>query len=139
MRTLTIALSAAIVIAGCAHNAPSGVGARAEAASDEAGLAEALAGRTAGPPQECVAMADLGAQRSYGRGVIVFDGRTEDVVYVNRPPVACPGLDAGRALKSATTVTRLCRGDIVTVFDPVGGVGVGSCSLGQFVPYRRTR
>jgi hypothetical protein len=36
-------------------------------------------------------------------------------------------------------MSQLCRGDIVTVFDPISGVEFGGCSLGEFTPYRATR
>jgi len=134
-----IVLSAAALAAACAHKGGPEAAARTreQAATDEAALASALSGRIAGPAQDCVNQADLGGHNSYGRGVIVFSGRTNDVVYVNRPPRGCPGLEFGRALRTKTT-TQLCRGDIVTVFDPVTGVEYGGCSLGEFTPYRRT-
>ena len=138
MKTI-IMLCAAILAAGCAHNRgpEATTPAQAQAAEDEAGLAAALSGRIAGPPQDCVNQLDLGGNRSYGRDVILFSGRTNDVVYVNRPAGGCPDLYSGRALKTKSTTTRLCRGDIVTVFDPFSGVEFGSCGLGEFTPYRR--
>ena len=69
--------------------------------------------------------------------MILFNGRTNDVVYVNRPAGGCSDLEFGRAIKTQTPTTRLCRGDIVTVFDPVSGMDYGGCSLGEFTPYRR--
>jgi hypothetical protein len=138
MKTI-IMLFAAILAVGCTHTAKPATGGQAQeqAAKDEADLAAALGGRIAGPPQECVDQRDLGGNKSYGRGVILFSGRTNDVVYVNRPAAGCPDLDSGRALKTRTTTTQLCRGDLVTVFDPTSGVEFGGCSLGEFTPYRR--
>jgi hypothetical protein len=138
MKTIII-LSAAILAAGCTYSGGPQASARAQeqAAEGEGDLSAALSGRIAGPPQDCVNEADLGGNKSYGRGVILFSGRTNDVVYVNRPAAGCPGLNFGRALKTRTTTTQLCRGDIVTVFDPVSGTEYGGCSLGEFTPYRR--
>lgn len=140
MKTI-IMLSAAILAAGCTYSGgPQGSArAQAQAAEDEAGLAAALSGRIAGPPQDCVDGRDLGGNKSYGRGVILFSGRTDDVVYVNRPAGGCSDLNFGRALKTLTTTTQLCRGDIVTVFDPISGTEYGGCGLGEFTPYRRAR
>ena len=140
MKTI-IMLSAAILAAGCAYNGGPQASARAQAqaADDEAGLAAALSGRIAGPPQDCVDPRDLGGNKSYGRDVILFSGRTDDVVYVNRPAGGCSDLNFGRALKTRTTTTQLCRGDIVTVFDPISGTEYGGCGLGEFTPYRRAR
>ena len=58
-------------------------------------------------------------------------------VYVNRPSGGCVNLRSGYALRTSTTSTQLCRGEIATVFDPVSGAEWGSCALGDFVPYRR--
>jgi hypothetical protein len=140
MKTI-IMLFAAILAAGCTHNGgpEASARARAQAAEDEADLAAALSGRIAGPPQDCVNQGDLGGNKSYGRGVILFSGRTNDVVFVNRPAGSCPDLNFGRALKTLTTTTQLCRGDIVTVFDPISGTEYGGCGLGEFTPYRRAR
>ena len=136
MRTVIFVLSAAIVAAGCTHAGGAGAGAHADGA---AGLATVLAGRVAGPPRDCVGESELGGNRSYGRDVIVFSGRTDDVLYVNRPLVGCPELSFGRALRVTTTTGQLCRGDIVSVFDPSTGMEFGSCALGQFTPYRLAR
>ncbi|MDQ4087538.1 MAG: hypothetical protein M3177_05960 [Pseudomonadota bacterium] len=102
-------------------------------------MAEALAGRTAGPPQACVEMRRVRSSRSIGDDAILFEGSTSDIVYVNRPAGGCPGLQMGRSIRTRTTATSLCRGDIVTPFDPVSGAEHGGCGLGDFIPYRRTR
>jgi hypothetical protein len=141
MKAIIVLLFAAILTTGCAgvRGPQASANAQAQAAKDEADLAAALSGRTAGLPQDCVNEHDLGDNRTYGRSIILFSGRTDEVVYVNRLPVGCPGLDFGRALKTRTTTSQLCRGDVVTVLDPASGAEYGSCSLGEFTPYRRTR
>ena len=137
MKTIVILLAAVLVV-GCTHNggAKASAGAQTQAAKDEAGLAAALKGRVAGTPQDCVNEADLGATKSYGRNVIVFTDRNDDVLWVNRPAGGCPAIEGGRALRLRTPATRFCRGDVVTVFDPSTGIGFGSCALGEFTPYR---
>jgi hypothetical protein len=102
-------------------------------------LAEAIQGRSAGAPQSCVQMRDLRGNRSAGEGAIIFDSPSRNLIYVNRPAAGCPELRMGRALKTRTTTTQLCRGDIVDVFDPATGFSSGSCGLGDFTPYRRLR
>jgi hypothetical protein len=138
MKTL-IMLCTAVLAVGCTHSGQpeATVGAQKQAAQHEADLAAALSGRIAGTPQDCVTQSDLGSNKSYGRDAIVFYGRTNDVVYVNRPAGGCFDLEFGRALKTQNSTTRLCRGDIATVFDPVSGTDYGGCSLGEFTPYRR--
>lgn len=122
---------AALVIAGCATERPEEFAARREAR-----LAEELQGRVAEPAVACVNQRDLRGNRSAGEGAIVFDGPGR-LIYVNRPPAGCPELNLGRALLTRTTSSRLCRGDIVTIFDPVSGSEYGGCGLGDFTPYRR--
>lgn len=140
MKNIIILLSSAILVAGCTHGGSpeASASAQAQAAEDEAALATALAGRVAGPPQDCVAEGELGTQKTYGRSVIVFTGRTGDVLFVNRTTSACPDV-AGRSLKTTTSMTRLCRGDNIIVYEPASGAEFGGCSLGEFTPYRRTR
>lgn len=99
-------------------------------------LAEALEGRTAGPPQACVSQRMLRSNRSVGEDAILFEA-TNGIVYMNRPAAGCPTMEFGRSLRTRTTSSQLCRGDIVTVFDPVSGFEFGGCGLGDFVPYRR--
>ncbi len=129
-----VALLAATLVAG---QAKTGANAKSRADEDEARLAAALAGRTAGPPQDCLREADLGSQEAYGNRAILFTSR-DDVVYVNRPPSVCPGLAYGGGIKVKTPMSRLCRGDIITVFDPISKMEIGGCALGPFTPYKRT-
>lgn len=138
MKRFVILSLAAFAVAGCASNQnPEATAARA--AENATNLETALADRTAQPPTSCVNQRLLGGNRSYGEGVILFEGQSRNMVYVNRPAGGCPELSAGRALKTRTTTGQLCRGDIVTVFDPVSGIDYGSCGLGDFVPYTRVR
>ena len=131
MKGPILAAVASIVLAGCAARTTEGD------SSQQAALAEALAERTAGDPVDCVNLRDLRGNRGYGEDAILFEGRTNALVYLNRPPAGCPELRSTRALRIESTTGRLCRGDIVTVYDPGTGVEFGSCSLGEFVPYRR--
>jgi hypothetical protein len=135
-----ILLCAVTLAAGCASGGGPSPSARAQAQAteDRGKLAEALSGRIAGLPQDCVNERDLGGHESFREGVILFSGTTSGVVYVNRPPGGCPGLGFRPALKIQLPTTRLCRGDIVTLFDPATGQDYGGCALGAFTPYRRT-
>jgi len=129
---------AAILAVSCIHSGQPAASARqqTQAAGDEARLAEALSGKTAGPPQDCVSERDLGGHQFYGRSAILFTASASAVLYVNRPGAGCPDLGPGRALRLRITGARLCRGDVVAVIDPVTGVELGACSLGRFTPYR---
>ena len=134
MKTILALSLAALTAASCAPADPVATAERAE--RDEMKLAEAIRGRTAGEPVTCVDQRTLRGNRSAGEGAIIFEGPTS-LIYVNRPPAGCPDLSFGRALKTRTIAGRLCRGDIVTVFDPLTGTQFGGCGLGDFVPYRR--
>jgi hypothetical protein len=96
-----------------------------------------LTGRTAGAAQSCL-------PRYRSDDMIVVDDRTilfrdgSNRIWRNDPPGGCSGLGRpGTAL-----VTRsfggsgLCRGEIATVVDTSTGFTVGSCSLGDFVPFQ---
>lgn len=132
MKTI-IMLFAAILAAGCTTKS----GPQATTPEDEARVAAALSGRIAGPPQDCVDARDLNGNTSYIGGVILFTGRTNDVVWLNRPMGGCSLLNPGRALKF--TGPLLCSSSVVTVVDPATGREVGSCGLGEFTPYRLAR
>jgi hypothetical protein len=126
-----IALSLAAFTAGCMAEAPAEPSAEARTR-----LAEELGERVAGTSVSCVNSRDLHSNRTIGEEVILFDG-PGNTIYVNRPAAGCPGMNSGRAMRTRTPSTRLCRGDIVTVFDPVSGIEYGSCGLGDFTPFRR--
>jgi hypothetical protein len=127
-----ILLASACLAAGCTTNEPVET-----AANDEAKLAAELAGyEPAGPPVSCVSMRDLDGNRSAGETAIIFDGHSGKK-WVNRPAGGCPTLGLGRALRTRTSGTQLCRGDIATVFDPGSLTEFGGCGLGDFEPYRR--
>ena len=122
------------LLAACAEREPIEV-----SADDEAQLAAELRDYAqAGAPAACVDTRDLRGNRSVGDAAIIFGGQGRRV-WVNRPAGGCPSLDYGRALQTRTPSTRLCRGDIANVFDPVSGMSFGSCGLGDFTPYERRR
>ena len=110
----------------------------AGAGDDEARLARKLRHHEpVGPPIACVSLAMLRSNTLVGTTAIVFQGRNFRTLYVNRPEGGCPVLRMGRALQTETGGSRLCRGDLVTVWDPVSGVDYGTCPLGDFTAYRR--
>ena len=131
-QALILASAAALLAAGCATDVDHE--ARSE---DEARLAEELAGyEQSGPARACVAMRDLGGNRSAGEAAIIFGGTGRNL-WVNRPAAGCPKLGVGQALQTRTSGTQLCSGDIATVFDTTNGMSYGGCALGEFTPYRR--
>jgi hypothetical protein len=98
-------------------------------------IAQAMRGRTAGAPLACISRIGLRNTRTIA-GAMLFYG-PGGTVYVNEGVAGCRALAFGRAIRTGSTGPRLCRGDIVTAFEPVSGVEYGGCALGEFVPYRR--
>jgi hypothetical protein len=133
-----IALAALALAAGCtAASAENEAIARADG---EAKLASEMRDyQQSGEPVSCVPLRNLGGNRSAGEGAVIFGDRSSSRLYVNRPSGGCPLLRVGTALSLRTSGTQICRGDIVSVFDPQTGVNFGSCGLGDFTPYERRR
>lgn len=100
-------------------------------------LAAELSGRAAEETRSCVSQRDLQGNRTVDDGAAIIFSGPGDRIYVNRPPAGCPSLGSGRSLVIKSTMDRLCRGDIVDVVDLSSRIHYGSCSLGDFVPYRK--
>ncbi|HET9336065.1 MAG TPA: hypothetical protein VFO12_06615 [Sphingomicrobium sp.] len=100
-------------------------------------LAEALSGRTPGPPLRCIPGYRSDQMQVIDDYTILFrDGRT---IYLQKPRDGCIGLSSG----NRTLVTRkfgtseTCQGDINHLVDMPSGMQTGSCVFGPFVPYTR--
>ena len=131
MRMMLLAVAATSLVAcQTADGPPAQRSAKAQANYDRL-----LAGKTAGPPMNCLSMIRTRDMEVIDDDTIVYrDGRT---AYVNRPRGGCNGLSSGGyALVTRSFGSQLCRGDIATVAHLSSGTTVGSCSLGDFVPYR---
>ena len=98
-------------------------------------IAHAMRGRTAGTPVACISQFGLRNTRAIA-GALLFEG-PGGIVYVNQGVAGCRALAFGGAFRTGSPTGRLCRGDIVTAFEPVSGAEYGGCALGEFVPYRR--
>ena len=133
MRILMIAAAAAATtLAACetVDSQPTQRSARAQQNFDKA-----LAGKVAGKPESCLPLYRSNDMTVSDDDTIVYrDGRT---TYVNQPLGGCNNLGNGSyALVTRSTGSQLCRGDIAKVRDMTAGITVGSCALGDFVPYR---
>jgi hypothetical protein len=98
-----------------------------------------LAGKVPGTPQSCLPsyrQKDMTVIDDY---TIAFrDG--VDRVWITTPRGACNLLGSGPyALVTRTTSLGLCRGDIGNVVDTMSHVTVGSCVMGDFIPYTTPR
>ena len=107
-------------------------------AREAARLDADLAGFTAEKPMNCVPSRDLRGPEAYGDHSLIFRaGR--DLIYRNDTIGSCRGVRRGEALIIRQTSSQMCAGDMAHTADLVAGFETGSCALGQFIPYRRTR
>jgi hypothetical protein len=136
MRGNSVILAAgALILASCstATSAPT----RSPRAAKE--LADALAGRVAGPPQRCISnWPQVEVQTIDDWTILYKEGNT---VYVQNPRGGCSGLASG----ARTLVTRqvgtsqMCDGDINQTVDLLSHTGGAACVFGPFIPYTRAR
>jgi hypothetical protein len=100
-------------------------------------LNELLAGKTPGAPQSCLPNWRTHNMVVVDDSTIVFR-ESSNRVWVQRPHGACDRLsNPSYALSTRSVTNRLCQGDVAQVVDPQANIGVGSCVLGDFVPYTR--
>ena len=130
---LALGFSAAAALASCSTTPVQE--ARSPKAQQE--LVQALAGRVAGKPVNCLPNYRANDMQIIDDWTILFkDGRT---VYLQTPRGGCPGIASRRNV----LVTRLwgsgqlCSGDISHLIDPTSGMGGGACVFSEFVPYTR--
>ncbi len=103
----------------------------------EARLQSLIAGKVAGQPLSCLPSHRSGGMVAIDDNTIVF-GSGSSRVYVNNTRGGCGSLVTGHyALVTRSMGTGPCSGDIAQVADLSSGMVVGSCSLGDFVPYTR--
>ena len=100
-------------------------------------LRQALAGKVAGRPVDCLQARTSGDMQIIDDSTILFrEGRR---TYVQAPRGGCAPLGSGTytLVTQSFGGTGLCRGDIARVVDLQSGFTVGSCSLNEFVPFER--
>ena len=104
----------------------------------EAKLAEALSGRVAGAPVDCVNLRDIRSSKIINRTAILYEtgGGT---IYVNRPDAGRESLNEWDVLVTKTHTNRLCSIDVVSLYDTGARMQTGAVFLGEFVPYHKPR
>ncbi|MDG2535340.1 hypothetical protein P6144_16890 [Sphingomonas sp. HITSZ_GF] len=104
---------------------------------DDAKIARALEGLTAGAPQDCIDRTRVGEVRGYRDTILYVGGRNK--IWRNDPIGSCSGLAQGDLLVVESMSGRICRGDRASTRARLGGMLTSSCALGPFVPYTRAK
>lgn len=105
------------------------------AVAEQADLDKALAGLVPGKPEQCLRQfSNYDTQRI---GDKILYKRTRSEIYVTDTGGGCFGLRNGDAILTKSSTGELCRGDIVRTVDLTSHFQSGSCSFGEFVPYRK--
>jgi hypothetical protein len=134
MRSVIPLILSAATLAGCNATPPRQAGIAQVEAQNR--LNKLLAGKVPGPPQSCLAL-----YRS--NDMIVIDDYTiafrdgVNRVWINKPHGGCNMLAEGPYALVTHPVggMGLCRGDIGQVVDTMSHSNVGSCVMGDFIPY----
>ena len=103
-------------------------------------LDKLLAGRVAGQPITC--LPDYRARDMVvidDRTILFRDGRTYYRNDFNGGVCSNLGIGSNALVTKQFGGTGLCRGDPAQVVDVSNGFTVGSCALGDFVPYTKPR
>ncbi|GGA60943.1 hypothetical protein [Sphingomonas psychrolutea] len=106
-----------------------------QAAQDKVDLDKQLSGLVAGKPQGCIDPIRYRESTRVGDTILYKNGRS-DIMRTDTGG-GCFGLRRGDAIVTRTFGSQLCRGDIVRTVDLTSSIPSGSCSFGDFVPYRK--
>ncbi len=124
-----------LILAGLAMSA---VPALAASPDREAELDQALAGRVAGEPVDCINLRNATQTTVIDDTAILY--RIGSTIYVNRPRNGAESLDRSDTMVNRLYGgSRLCSIDTVRMVDLHSGFMTGTVFLGEFVPYRRVR
>ena len=122
---------AALALAGCTGNAELQA---SRAAKGQRDLAEALNGRVAGKPENCLPSPSSvnGPQIIDARNILYRDGRR---VWRNELEADCPSLDRYDILVVELHGSQICKNDLFRPVDPGSRIPGAYCRFGQFTPY----
>ena len=126
----TLMIAAIIAASGCAPMDRDG--------ARQAALVEA---QPVGAPTDCLNLTQIRSTRVRSDSVIDFEVAGGEV-YRNTLPSSCPGLGSEERFAYATSLSRLCSVDTITVLHSGGGPArEATCGLGLFqkiqLPQRR--
>ncbi len=139
MRIVTL-LSVVIPMAalgGCTLTPAQKAQVEQRAQTERADLDKALRGLTPGTPTMCISQYRTQQVRSYGPTLVYTV--SPRLKYVSRTAGGCNGVggSGNNLFVTRTTTGQLCSGDIAQTVDRSSGFFTGSCSFGEFTPYRK--
>lgn len=111
--------------------------AQAQQRDPEQRLAQAIEGRVAGEPVNCVNLRAVRSTQIINGTAIVYDAG--NVVYVNRPRSGAESLSDWDTQIVRPWGSQLCSIDTIRMVDRGSGMFKSTVFLGEFVPYRRVR
>jgi hypothetical protein len=129
MRAFVTLLAGSLLLTASASAAPR--------LSPEARLAQALEGRVAGEPVDCINTYRVRSSRIIEDTAILYD--TGSTIYVNHPRAGRESLDRWDTLVTRQFNSQLCSTDVVQLFDTSARIPTGLVFLGKFVPYKKVR
>lgn len=132
MRSISLLLIGAALV-GCSTTAePPAM----RSAQNQEQFQRLLAGKVAGPPVSCLPSTRNDDMTVIDEDTVVFR-QSGSRVYVGHMAGGCNMLGQGGYALVTKRVgsSGLCHGDIATVVDTHSGFTVGSCVIGDFVPY----
>ena len=135
MRALPMMLLPAMMLVGCTQTQAEVERAQVREADVQQKLAKELAGLVPGKPETC--LTQFPQKQSSGYGATILYRVNNGLVYRSDTVGGCEGIARGDILVTRTPSGQLCRGDIAQTFDQTSRFPTGSCSFGDFIPYRK--
>ena len=140
MRMIFMSLAATLAMGSAAAPAetPKSDGVSRSIAKAEAKLAEALKGRVAGKPVDCITQHEIQSSRIFDRTAILYEMRN-GTYYLNRPKTGAGSLNWSNVLVTDTHSSQLCSIDIVRLYDSGTRMPTGFVGLDMFIPYAKPK
>lgn len=131
---IVLPLVTAAMLAGCSAAPPP---AAAPSPKQQARLAQLLDGKVAGTPRPCMPNWRTYNMIPIDDSTLVFQ-ESPGRLWLQKPRNPCNLISMGPyALLTRDSTGQLCSGDIAQVVDTMSQTNVGSCVMGDFVPYVR--
>ena len=132
MRGISLLLMGAALVGCSTTAAPPAM----RSAQSQAQFQRLLAGKVAGPSVSCLPSTRANDMTVIDEDTVIFR-QSGNHFYVGHMQGGCSNLGRpGYALLTKQIGSSgLCHGDIATVIDTHSGFTVGSCTIGDFIPY----